>query len=167
MGTETIAIIGAVAAVAGAAATTVSAVSQAQASSNAAKAEAAAREAEAASAREAAEYEETQFRRRAALLMGKNRAVAGATGLDISSGSPLLSELDTIEQTELEALNIRRTGEVSAQGREFEARLARQRGRYARSTIGPTVVGGVAQAGSSVLGSWTNYQKYRSSSVAI
>ena len=157
-------IIGTVAAVAGTTISVVSSIQQQNAASEAARAEAAAREAEAQSARESAAYEERQFRRRAALLIGKQNALAAATGLDISSGSPLIAELDTVQQTELEALNIRRTGAVSASSKEFEARLSNLRGSYARSNIPFIAAGGALRAGSSILGSLYSYSKATRSS---
>lgn len=103
---------------------------------------------EAQSIRQAAEFEERQFRRRASLLMGKQTAIAAASGLDITSGSPLLMELDSIREAELEALNIRRTGRMGESAKLFEARLARR-------SIPFTIVGGATRFGSSLLGSWS------------
>lgn len=121
-------------------------IGQTAAQVQAARGQARAAEAEATSIREAAAFEETQSRRRSAQLMAKGLAIGAASGVDISSGSPLLLELDNARQAELEALNIRRTGEVAARGREFEARLARR-------AIPGLVFGGLAQSGS-VLSSW-------------
>jgi hypothetical protein len=112
----------------------------------AAKGQAKAAEAEAASIREAAAFEETSFRRRAAQVMAKGRAIGAASGVDISTGSPLLLELDNARQAELEALNIRRTGQVGAAGKQFEAKLA-------KAAIPGIILGGVAQSGS-VLSNW-------------
>jgi len=161
-GLEAPAIIGIIGAATAVAGTAVSIYSSVKASENAAVAaenEADAREFEAKSAREAAAYQERQFRRRASLLLGKQSATLAASGLDPSQGSPMLAELDAIQQTELEALNIRRTGEVSASSKDFEARLKRQQAGFFQSQIGPTVVGGGLQAGSSILGSWSKYFK--------
>ena len=153
-----IGIIGAVTAVVGTGISVYSNIQQANAAAAAAESEQEMRNAEAASAREAAAYEERQFRRRASLLQGKQSAILAASGFDITSGSPNALELDTIQQAELEALNIRRTGEISASSREFEGRLARLRGGYAKSQIPTMAVGGAFKAGSSILGSWSSYQ---------
>ena len=154
-----IGIVGTAVAVVGTGITVYSSIQQQEAANETAKAEARAREMEAQSAREAAAYEETQFRRRASLLLGKQRAIAAASGVDVSTGSPLLAELDTIQQTELEALNIRRTGAVSASSKEFEARLSNLRGAYARGSIPFLAAGGALKAGSSILGGWYSYNK--------
>lgn len=121
-------------------------VGQTISSVQAARGQARAASAEASSIQEAAASEETQFRRRAAQLLAKGRAIGAASGVDISTGSPLLLELDNARQAELEALNIRRTGQVGAAGRLFEADLAR------RSIFG-TVLGGAARTGS-ILSEW-------------
>lgn len=121
-------------------------VGQTLAGVQAAKGQAKAAEAEAASIREASAFEERQFRRRAALAIGKWQAIGAASGVDIATGSPLLLELDNARQAELEALNIRRTGEVGAAGKQFEAKLA-------KAAIPGIILGGVAQTGS-VLSNW-------------
>jgi hypothetical protein len=73
-----------------------------------------------------AAFEEAQQRRKNALLQGSANAIGAASGVSISSGSPLFMELDRIKQGEIEALNIRRTGEVAAQGLRYQGRLARR-----------------------------------------
>lgn len=117
-----------------------------------------AREQEAESARLAAAYEERQFRRRLSLLQGKQEASLAATGLDPSSGTPLLLQLDTAKQVELEALNIRRTGEVSAQGSELEARFARMKMGMVDEAAGYSMLASGLQGTSSVLSSWSTSQ---------
>ena len=157
--TAIIGLIGVAVATTGTAIQVYSSIKQQEAASDAAKDEAAARDVEAASIRESAAYEERQFRRRAALLLGKQNVITAASGLDVSGGSPLLMELDTIQQTELEALNIRRSGNVTASSREFEAGLSRRRAGFYSSNIGPMAAGGAAKVGGSVLSSWYSYNK--------
>ena len=70
--------------------------------------------AERASELESAAYAERQYRRTAALTMGQARATIAASGVSASSGTPLLLQLDNARQAEMEALNIRRTGEIRA-----------------------------------------------------
>lgn len=154
-------------AIAGAAAAAVSAgvgiyssVSSANAQSEQADAQSAALEQQAKSQEDSAAYEERQFRRKAAFLLGKQSAIYGASGLDPSSGSPLLMELDTVRQTEMEAQNIRRGGDVAAASSRFESGLAKYRSNYYSSTIGPNVVGGLTQGGSSILGGWMRSSRY-------
>jgi hypothetical protein len=66
----------------------------------------------------------------------------------------LMVELDTVRQAEMEAQNIRRGGAVGAASSRFESGLARYRSDYYRSTIAPTIAGGVMQGTGSVLSSW-------------
>lgn len=88
-----------------------------------------------------ARLEEQQQRRRAAIAMGKANALGAASGLDLSSGSTLLMELDRAKQSEIEALSIRRTGDIAATTKRFESRMVRR-------SIPWTILGGAAQSGS-------------------
>jgi hypothetical protein len=74
------------------------------------------------------------------MLIGKQIAVGAASGVDITSGSPLFMELDSVKQAELEALNIRHQGALGSASKKFEARMAKAR-------IPGIIMGGVAQAG--------------------
>lgn len=152
-------IAGLIIGIVGTAISTYAAYSQAEAQQKAAKQEAQFREQEAESARQSAAYDERQYRRRATLLLGKQNAILGASGMDISSGSPLLLELDSVRQAELEALNIRQRGASAGYGREQEARLARMRAAYAGNQKGYAIAGGVTSASSSILGGWAKYNK--------
>lgn len=142
--------------VVGAGISTYAAYSQAQQAQDNAKTESKYREQEAESIRQSSAYEERQYRRRVAILLGKQNAIAAATGTDPTQGSPLLMELDNVKQGELEALNIRRTGQMGASAREYEARLARQRASYASDQKGYAIAGGVLQASRSVLSTWSS-----------
>jgi hypothetical protein len=137
--------------------TTYAASEQAAAQRRAAKREESFREAEAESIRQAAEFEERQFRRRVSFLMGKQEAELAALGLDISSGSPLQLQIDTARQAELEALNVRRSGAQAASAREFEASLARDRFRSLKYSGLYTAGGGAAEFGTSVLRTMRSY----------
>jgi hypothetical protein len=156
---ESLGIIGAIAAVASTAVGTYAAVSAQSNVADAAKIEAQQRQQEADSVRQSAAYEETQFRRRAALLLGKQEAIFGASGVDPGSGSPLFMELDSVRQAEIEALNIRRTGALTASSREFEARLAGFKSDTFRSQIPGTILGGLASGVGSGLSSWSRYSR--------
>lgn len=151
------AVVGAAAAVAGTAVATVSAVQQAKNNAAIAESQAEIVDLEAENQKAAAEYEERQFRRRAAVLMGKQSAVYAASGVDPSSGSPLLMTLDMVRQAEIEAQNIKRTGQVGAGASSFGASLQRYlAGRY-RSDIPLIAAGGGISAigqGTSALSSW-------------
>lgn len=102
--------------------------------------------AEARSLRESAVFEEGQFRKRAAQLLARQRAIGAASGVDISSGSPLTMMLDTAREAELEALSIRRSGEIGAEGKKLESRLA-------RAKIPGQLFAGAAKTGS-ILSEW-------------
>lgn len=127
---------------------TISSLQQADAQSDAAEAQAQASEREAQTIRETGEFEERQFRRKAGLLLGKQAAIGAASGLDITAGSPLFMELDNIRQVELEALNVRRTGQLGSSAKEFEARLSRFQGQRIQSSKPGIIFGGLAQGGS-------------------
>ena len=113
------AIIAVVIAAAAAGAGAYTAVQQSETQQTLAKAGAQAAEVEAQSKEEAAAFEERQFRRRAVLLMGEQRAILSSSGFVVDEGSPLLQTLDTARQAEMEALNIRRQGDVGAASSRF------------------------------------------------
>lgn len=100
-------------------------------------------EAEGVAAREKAAFGERQFRKRARIAQAKSVAIGAAAGFDITSGSTLLQELENAREAEIEALGIRRTGEITEATKRFEAKIAR------RSKTG-IIVGGVAK-GATVL----------------
>ena len=81
---------------------------------------------EALSVEQQAAFDETQTRRQNKLFLGEANAVGAASGVDISSGSPLLHELDRIKQTEMEALNIRRAGENRVNSINFQRKLLKR-----------------------------------------
>jgi len=81
---------------------------------------------EALSVEQQAAFDETQTRRQNKLFLGEANAVGAASGVDISSGSPLLHELDRIKQTEIEALNIRRAGENRVNAINFQRKLLKR-----------------------------------------
>lgn len=101
-----------------------------------------------------AAYEERQFRRRMSILLGKNFAITAGTGLDPESGTPLYGEIENVTQAELEALNIRRTGQVGESASKFEARLNRYRASLygQQRTMGMLAAG--TQGAGSILSTW-------------
>lgn len=151
------AIAGLVIGLLGTAISTYAAYSQNQELQKAAKAEAAFRNQEAESLRQSAAFQERQYRTRLAVLLGQQQAISAASGVDISSGSPLLMQLNNVRQGEMEALNIRRTGEVGASGKELEARLARMRAGFLNTQSGYILGAGAFKAGSSILSGWSTY----------
>ena len=80
-------------------------------------------------------------------MRGEANARAAASGVDITSGSPLLLELDRVKQSELEALNTRRTGQLCATSKRFQASQYKQSIPYLSA-------GGAAQGATSILGSY-------------
>jgi hypothetical protein len=107
---------------------------------------------EAQSAQDSAAFQERQFRRRLALTIGKQEAVYGAMGIDMTSGSPFLNILDTAKQGEMEALNIRRGGDVAAADRLFAARMAKLQGSMVPSDLAIGIGAGVKASGSILSG---------------
>jgi len=103
---------------------------------------------DAENARNSAAFEEAQSRRQTALLLGKQRAIVAASGVDPGVGSPIIQEIDLIQQAELEALNIRRYGRLQAGARTFEAGIAKYQASRARAGM-PIAVGGAAVSGAS------------------
>jgi hypothetical protein len=87
---------------------------------------------------------EANFKEEQRRLLARRRAVLGASGVELSSGSPLLVSEDFAGETALQALRIRRGGEVRATRLEQQANLSRYQGRAAKS-------GGYARAGSTLL----------------
>jgi len=108
-------------------------------------------EQEAGVARAGAAREEEIHRTKLKRLMGTQKALYGAAGVDIASGSPLLTLMSTAEEGEREAEYIRYGGEVSATEKLNEARLARYYGKqtYKAGVIGAgsTFLTGLGQAG--------------------
>jgi len=82
--------------------------SRAQAAWNMYNAKLAQREAEAE--RKASAFEATQHKRRAKALLSRQRAIVGASGLEME-GSPLLVAEDTAAQLAKEEINLRLTGQ--------------------------------------------------------
>ena len=117
----------------GAVGTMLSGISQANAQSKGANQEA-------KSIEEAAAFQEQQSRRQSRMMIGKQVAIGAASGVDITSGSPLFMELDSVRQAELEALNIRHQGALGSASRKYEGKMAKAR-------IPGIIIGGVAQAG--------------------
>ena len=109
---------------------------------------------EAASARAAAAYNANQTDRANKLMIAKGVATAGASGLDVSSGSPLLNELTNVKQAAIQKQNILNMGENQGQALDYQSRLA-------QAGIAGTITGGIAQGGS-VLSSWMGSRQYAS-----
>jgi len=109
-------------------------------------------EIEARSIEEASAAEEAADRRRTARALGKLRAQGAATGVDPSSGSLLLLNLDSAKEAELSALNIRQRGALRAFEKRTGAQLSRQRAAIARGRKGGIIAGGIFRGGSLLAG---------------
>lgn len=83
-------------------------------------------EQEAISTEQSALVQERQSRRDTAFTKGTANALTAASGLSLRSGSPLLMELDRVKQSEIEALSIRRSGQMQAASKRYEGRLQRR-----------------------------------------
>lgn len=108
-------------------------------------------EADATVARQKAAREEEIHREKLGRLMGTQRAVFGAAGVDIGEGTPLSIMVDTAFQGEREAEFIKYGGEVEATKSLNEARMQRFYGKQAskasRIGAGSTFLTGLGQAG--------------------
>jgi len=103
---------------------------------------------EAGSIESAARAEEEADRRRTAKILSKQIATGAAAGIDITSGSALLLELDSAKEAELSALTIRQRGEVGVRGKRQEAIFARQQARITRGRKGAAIAKGIFRGGS-------------------
>ncbi len=126
------------------------AIGSTMANIRAAKAQAAGLEYEASTIEGDTKFAVGQERRRQRILQGQGNAIAAASGLDTTSGSPLLMELDRVRQGEMEVQSIQRAGNVAATTRRYGASLA-------KGSIPYSILGGVAQGGSIL----TNYMMRR------
>jgi hypothetical protein len=104
-------------------------------------------DAEGRSIAEQAAFDERQQRRKNRLMLGEGVARSAASGVAITSGSPLLHELDRVKQTEIEALSIRRQGEIGVAQKRFASRLTRRQ-------IPFEILGGVTKLGSQAAGAF-------------
>lgn len=148
--TTTLAVVGVAASVA---ATGISTYAAVQNSRNQAKLAASVqqqKEVEAANTAESFKFEETQARRRTGLLMGKQAAILAASGVDITSGTPLIQEIDIATQSELNALNTRRIGRLGSEESLFESRIARFQRDTAKGAIPYEISAGVLSGVSEV-----------------
>lgn len=122
----------AIAAVASTAFSVVGAIQQGRAASAQANLQAGILEQQATRDRQQAAVDEADFRARQSRALASRRAGLGASGVDPSTGSPLLVSEDFAGEVELSALRIRGGGEVRATRAEQQATLQRFQGRAAR-----------------------------------
>ena len=148
--TSTLALIGTIATVAGGVISAIGAVQQGNAARSQANLQAQVLQQQAGRDRQQAAADEADFRTRQSRVLAARRAALGASGVDPSSGSPLLVSQDFAGETELQALRIRTGGEVQATRAEQQAQLQRFQGRAAQTSGfirgGSLLVGGTAKA---------------------
>ena len=94
--------------------------------------------------REITSMNEDDFRRQQSRVASANRAAMGQSGVDQSSGSPLLAMSDFEAETELNALRIRAGGQTQAQRLDEQSVLTAAAGKSAKNR-------GFIRAGSSLL----------------
>lgn len=98
---------------------------------------------------EAASAEE-DFRRDQSRLMAQRRAIGGASGVDIGTGSPLMVSEDFAGEVELQAQRLRSGGDLRATRLEQSAALSRSSGRSARRSsffrAGASLLSGAGEA---------------------
>ena len=96
----------------------------------------------------AGEYNASLVRNRAAYQAGRSRSVGAASGVDISSGTPLDVMLESAKQAELDALAERYQANVKAQA-------LKTKGKIAQGQILPQIGTGLVR-GSTYLSDWMN-----------
>lgn len=82
--------------------------------------------------RAASESEADEFLRSQRRLLATARARRGGSGVDLTSGSPLLVDEDTIDEIAFQTARIRHGGEVQATRLEQGAQLRRAQGKAAQ-----------------------------------
>ncbi len=112
-------------------------------------------EGEAVTARTAAAREEEVHREKLQRMLGTQKALYGAAGVDITSGSPLLTMMSTASEGEEEARYIKYGGEVEATRLLNEAKTSQFYAKQATKTAGfgstSTFFTGLGSAGLSYL----------------
>lgn len=103
-------------------------------------------EEEAKEAEKSAKYDEERHRESVRSMLAAQRALYGASGVDLSSASASAVMLETKREGELDALQIRRGGEVAATSARNQAILQRYYGRTSKRMM-PLQVGGTLLSG--------------------
>ena len=88
---------------------------------------------QAAFARQRSARQEAVFRRNIKRFRGSQRALLAKAGVRVEEGSPLLLQVETAAQAELDALTIRAGGDITAARLRQEAILQRMRGQSSRT----------------------------------
>jgi len=116
-------------------------------------------ETEAIEAEKSAKYNEDRHRESIRSMLATQRALYGASGVDLASGSASAVMLETKREGELDALQIRRGGEVDAVSARNKAMLERYYAKSAKRMmpfqVGSTLLSGAASA----MGAYSGYAK--------
>jgi len=97
--------------------------------------------------------EENKQRRAAAEMLSQQRAQIGASGVDISSGSAMNLQQDTITLAEVDARRIRTNYDYAYQAKQNEAKLQRAQGKAAAQAGRNAFMGSLLTAGGTFMGS--------------
>lgn len=95
--------------------------------------------------RQQAAADSAEFRDQQARVLAQRRAVMGGSGVDLSTGSPLLAAEDFAGEAELQALKIRNGGEVRSTRLQQQAALTRMEGNAAATA---SIMGGFSRGAS-------------------
>jgi len=155
--TSTALLVSAAASVIGGAIGAIGAIQQGQAAKNQAAYQTAVYNQQAEQQRQIAARNEADFRQRQARAQASRTALLGASGGDITSGSPLLASEDFAAETAYQALRIRYGGDVMATRLDQQADLARMAGANAQSSsyfrAGASLLSGIGSAANNY-GGW-------------
>lgn len=156
--------VAAIAAVAGAAVSAYGAVKQGQSAKEAAEYNAQVAEKDAAAAKAKAEYDAETSSTQFAQLMGKQKALYAKAGVDITSGSPLLTMSFQAEQAERDRQAILTQGKTAEESALTRAALFRNTGSNASTagyiSGGSTFLSGLSSAYTTPKTATTNYNFY-------
>lgn len=122
---------------------------------------------EAQEVRDAGTEAENKQRRKTAELLSKQRAQLGAANVDLSSGSALQLQEDTLALGEADALRIRSNYEHQSASLMGESSLISNKGEAAESAGNTAAVGSLLQGGASIAGSGVADKWFTSSSAAM
>lgn len=127
----------------------VSSIQQGEAAREAADYQAAQAENDAVAARQQAAFDESREREKALRVMASQRARAAKGGVLAEQGSPLFVNLARGEDAEIDALNIRRGGELRGNDLRSQAALARRKGAVGEQAAYLKAGSSLLQAGAS------------------
>jgi hypothetical protein len=143
-------IIGATTAAAGTAVSAVGQVKAGNAAKNVGEYNASVDEQNAQNSLADATTSEAQQRVRDSHVIAAGRAIAGASGVDVNSGSPLDVQAENQKQAEMNALNIRRSGQTRAQAFIADAQSQRMQGKNAQAASMYGAAGTILTGGANV-----------------